>query len=273
MTNLPDRTTPPGGLTERRLSNRDFELVIRRAAELQARDAEGGIGETITEAEALRIGQELGLSTEHLHRALAEVEDAGPVETGLIAGLFGPRVVHASRVIPGDAEPIARTLETYLLEREYLAVLRRFNNRVVMTQATGVVAAMGRASSQIFSRSPRLRVDNLEVSVRSAGDGYSHVYVATSLKGARSAAAVSSIGGGLAGGGVTGAVLAIAIAPPAALVALPILGASVFGGHLYYERLTRRVQVQLESLLDRLEHGELPPSTRGWSGPRRPSTA
>jgi hypothetical protein len=269
VTNLPDRPTTPGRLVERRLTNRDFELVIRRAAELQAREAEGVAGDGITEVEALRIGRELGLSAEHLHRALAEVGDTGPPESGLLASLFGPRTIHAARALPGDAESIARQLEQYLLEREYLAVLRRFGDRVVFTRASGVVAAMGRATSQIFSRSPRLGVDNLELSVRSLEDGYAHVYVATSLRGPRTATAATSMVGGATGAGIVGAVLGIAVAPPAALVALPVLGVSLYGGKVYYERLAYRTHVQLESLLDRLEHGELPQPTRGWSYPRR----
>ncbi len=269
VTNLPDRPTPAGELVERQLSNRDFELVIRRAAELQARDAEGGGSDGISETEALRIGRELGLSTEHLHRALAEVNDTAPPENGLLVRLFGPRVVHASRTVAGDASMIGANLERYLVEREYLTVLRRFSDRVVYTRASGVAAAMGRATSQIFSRSPLLRVENLEVSIRPLEAGYAHLYLATSLGDQRSAAAASSILGGTLGTSVGGAALGIAIAPPAALIALPILGLSILGGRAYYKGLGERVQVQLESLLDRIAHDELPEPTRGWAQPPR----
>ena len=273
MTNLPDRVQPVGVPAERRLSSRDFELVIRRAAELQAREAEGLGSDGLTEAEALRIGRELGLSAEHLHKALAEVGSPGPPESGLLMQTFGPRTVHASRVMPGRAEDIARRLEQYLLEREYLAVLRRFSDRVVFTRASGMAAAMGRATSQIFSRSPRLGVDNMEMSVRSLDDGFAHVYLATSLAGTRTAAATTSILGGATGASAVGAILGIAVATPAALVALPVFGLSVWGGRVYYERQQYRSQVQLESLLDRLEHGELPPPGGGWSTPRREPVA
>jgi len=267
--NLPIRNPGSSALPERRLSNRDFELVIRRAAELQAREAEDGGADGMSEAEVVRIGRELGLSTEHLHRALAEVASDPPPESGAFHKLFGPANVRAARTVPGEAPPVSRALERYLVEREYLAVLRRLPDRVVFTRATGMVAAVGRASSQIFARSPLLRVRNLEMLVHPLDDGYSFVSLATSLNTQRNAAAASSLVGGGTGASLTGAILGIAIAPPAALVALPILGFSLWAGHAYYDGVVRDVQLQLESLLDRLEHGELLAATAARSLPRK----
>jgi hypothetical protein len=268
VTNLPNKSEGGANLPARRLSNRDFEMVIKRAAELQARESEEGLaGEGITEAEAMRIGRELGLSTQNLHRALAETTSAAPPETGVFVSLFGPGSVQAGRAVRGEPQEIARTLERYLVEREFLAVLRRFPDRVVFTRASGMAAAMGRATSQIFSRSPLLKIDNLEMAIQPFEEGYSYVSLATSLKSNRTATAASSIVGGGTGAAVTGAVLGIAIAPPAALLALPVLAISIFGGRAYYDKLVDNVHVQLESLLDRLEHNELPPPARGWSGP------
>ncbi|MEX0912616.1 MAG: hypothetical protein WD737_00945 [Gemmatimonadota bacterium] len=267
--NLPDRETPPGAPPERVLSTRDFEMVIRRAAELQAREAEESGAQEMTDAEAVKIGRELGLSTRHLQQALAEVASSHREESGLFVKLFGPANVHAGRTVRGDHAEVSRRFERYLVEREYLAVLRRFSDRVVFTRATGVVAAVGRVSSQIFSRSPLLKVSNLELSVSPLEDGYSYVTLATSLGGHRAGTAAVSILGGGSGATVMGAIFGIAIAPPAAVIGLPILGASIYGGHFYYEGFVRNVQVQFESLLDRLEHGELPPPVTRWSSPGR----
>jgi hypothetical protein len=267
VTNLPDR--PGGAPPERRLSNRDFELVIRRAAELQAREAEGPDSDGVTEGELLRIGRELGLSTQYLHRALAEVSGSSVDESGVLTQLFGPVTVRAGRTVRGEAGDVGRLLERYLVEREYLAVLRRFPDRVLLTRATGVAAVMGRAASQIFSRSPLLRVNNLEMAVHDLEEGFTYVNLGTSMQQQRTATAASSLLGGGTSAGLAGAVLGIAIAPPAALVALPILAGAVYGGHIYYEGVLRAVQLQLESLLDRLEHGELPAPVGRWSAPRR----
>ena len=259
MTELPEKAGRPANLPEPRLSNRDFELVIRRAAELQARDAEGADADGIAEGEVLRIGRELGLSTQHLHRALAEVKGVGETESGVMTRLFGPAEIRVGRTVPGDAAGIAQVLEQYLVNREYLSVLRRFPDRVVLTRAGGATAAVGRAMSRAFNRTPPLSISTLETTVRPLEEGYAFVSLGTSLSGKRSATAAASILGGGSGAALAAAVLGIAIAPPAALLALPILGVSMYGGHAYYENAVERVQVQLESLLDRLEHGELKP--------------
>ena len=268
MANLPERRPERGELVERKLSNRDFELVIRRAAELQAREAEEFGLDGITEAEVLRIGRELGLSVQHLHRALAETGGAGTDEEGVGYRLFGPGVVRASRAVRGEPASVGRLLERYLIEREYLAVVRRYSDRVTFTRATGMMAAMGRATSQMFSRSPMLKVNNLEMTVQPFDGDTSYISLATSVRVQRTTTAASSLVGGTAAAGVGGAFLAIAIAPPAALLALPVIGGSYWLGKTIYDHVVSDIQEQLESLLDRLEHGELPPPMRGWSGPR-----
>jgi hypothetical protein len=268
VSDLPDRTGSSSGPPERLLSNRDFELVIRRAAELQARSAEEVGGEGISEAEAFRIGQELGLSPGHLQRALAEVRVSAVEEPGILTRLFGPATVRVARIVRGDASDMGPFLERYLIEREYLAVLRRFPDRTLFTRASGVIAVVGRATTQIFNRTPLLRVNNLECAIHPAEEGYCYVALASSLGTQRRGTAASTF---VAGGGTTvatAAALGLAVTPPAALLALPILGISVYGGHRYYEGVMHNVQLQLESFLDRLEHGELSLSSPRRAGPR-----
>lgn len=266
MTNLPEHSDDGSKYPARRLSSRDFEMVIRRAAELQARQSEEAFGDNgVTEAEVIRIGRELGLSPENLQRAIAETSGESP-EEGLLHGLFGASGARASRLIRGDPEKLVRSLERYLVEREYLVVQRRFTDRIVLTRATGMIASMGRATSQMFSRAPLLRVDNLEVAFRPVDDDSGWISISTSLRGDRTTAATTSFVAGGGGTVVVGAVLGIAIAPPATVLALPILAASVFGARVYYERRLREVSTQLESLLDRLEHNELQVPQRGWPG-------
>ena len=74
----PEQGREGGGetLPQRHLSTEQFELVIRRAAELQASAAEAG-GEEMSEGEIVRIGRELGLSGRYLQQALAEVRGRG----------------------------------------------------------------------------------------------------------------------------------------------------------------------------------------------------
>jgi hypothetical protein len=160
-------TSEPGiSIPGRRLSNRDFELVIRRAAELQAKEGEGLNDEGMEQTEALRIGREIGLSTQHLHRALLEVTGTADRESGFLVKLYGPAGIHAGRTLPGTPAEVAKVLERYLVDREYLAVQRRFPDRTRYVRATGMVAAMGRGWSQVITRAPLRGVASLVVSVR-----------------------------------------------------------------------------------------------------------
>ena len=267
MTDLPERPVPGALPEQRRLSNRDFELVIRRAAELQAREAEDLTTDGIEEGEVLRIGRELGLSSQHLHRALVEVTGNETAEAGALTKVFGPATVRAGRTVRGEPAHIAATLERHLVEIEYLAVLRRMYDRVLYTRATGWVAGLGRAWSEVVSRSPLLSVSNLEVATHPLEEGYSYVHLGTELNKDRTSAAVASFLGGGSGTAVTAATLGIAIAPPAAVLALPLLGVSVWGAQVYCRNLRNKVQIQLEFLLDRLEHGELERKTKARSLP------
>lgn len=240
------------------MSNEMFEMVIRRAAELQAKEADAASGgDSMSGAEVLRIGRELGLSTRHLHQAMAEIDEPRAGADGFIGKIFGPDEVRASRTVAGSAESIAKLLEHYLIEKEYLCVLRRFPDRVLFTRAPGAGAAVGRAMSKAFSRSALLDVSNLEMSVRPLEEGYSYVTLSTSMHTSRTTAAATSLVGGGFSAAAAGAFLSIAIAPPVAVLALPVLGGAVFGARAIHHSVLRNVHIRIESLLDRLEHGEL----------------
>jgi hypothetical protein len=257
VSDLPERRRdePPPA---RRLTSDEFELVIRRAAELQSGSADETSPEGVSEDEALRIGRELGLSGEHLARALAEVRGSGAVsERGVSARLMGGSRLGVARAIRGDAASLAPLLESYLNENEFLVVQRRLPGRTIYVRATGVVAAVARTTSGMFRRSPLLPVENLEVAIRQLEPGLAYVSLGTDLASERAGyLAGASVITGMAGlpAALT---LGFAVAPLAALVAVPI-GVLAFGGMRYaYGEAAKKVEVQLEALLDRLEHGEL----------------
>jgi hypothetical protein len=268
LSNLPQPPKDPTGLPDRTLSSHDFELVIKRAAELQAKEAEDATGDAMTGAEVMRIGRELGLSTRHLHQALAEVGGAAAAEPGFFARVWGPTHVHIGRAVRGTAAEVSQMLERHFVEREFLVVLRRLPDRLLFTRATGVLAVVGRATSKVGGSRP-LDLTNLEMSVVDLEEGYSYVNLATAMKSHRAGTAIGSFLIGGWGAGAAAAFLGIAIAPPAALLALPVLGGVMYGGHVVYESLLKKAQLELESFLDRLEHGELPTSSprRGPMGP------
>ena len=81
--------------TGRSLTRREFDAVIRRAAELAGSDPIGP-DSALPEGEVFRIAGEVGLPDAHVRQALAEVR-SGTIGGGRLDRLFGPALVAASR--------------------------------------------------------------------------------------------------------------------------------------------------------------------------------
>jgi hypothetical protein len=262
---LPDRPSDDGEkLPARQLSTEQFEMVIRRAAELQARSSEDPGAEVMAEEEVLKIGRELGLSHRNLSQALAEVRGTRQEQSGFRTRTLGDALVAYSHEVPGSVAEVSQRMERYLAEHEYMVVLRRLPSSTVFVKARGVMAVIGQSTSQLFNKSPPLGLENIEVSVQPLEEQRSYISVSTDLSSRRTGYAA---GGAVAGGTATGVgslALAIAIAPPAALLALPALGLAAYLTREAYSANARGVRVRLENLLDRLEHGELPKQTSLW---------
>src|SRR3989442_13600300 len=92
------------------ISREALERIIQRAAELQA--AEHDIGEGLTKAELLALGQDVGIPERYLHQALLEEQTRAVVEQrrGALAWLAGPTPPSAPRAPPGDRAPPPRGL-------------------------------------------------------------------------------------------------------------------------------------------------------------------
>ena len=276
MSQLPDGPRGGQGGPERRLSPEQFEAVIRRAAELQAKSADDTSPEGITQAELIRIGKEIGISPQYVQRALAE--SGGTPVTARTTGekLFGPAIVTAGRSVIGAADAVRAHLEQYLVERERLAAVRRFPDRTVYRPARGfdlnamiVVAqdALGGTKQPRVGAGYKLKnARMLEVSVQPLEEGFSYVDFRLDLGNLRTALASAGVGmGGAAALGV-GATLAIAIDPAAALLGLPLMGGSVWGFRAIQTHVVDHARTHLESLLDCLERGEPLVRQRGSRG-------
>ncbi|HET7321761.1 MAG TPA: hypothetical protein VFI96_04630, partial [Longimicrobiaceae bacterium] len=232
------RADRPGeNLPERRLTNDQFELVIKRAAELQARAADQAGEEGMSEAEVVRIGRELGLSGSALSQAIAEVGAPAAEPHGLLDHWLGQEAATASRTVPMNADDVMRMLEEYLVEREYMSVLRRFPDHVLYSRDESLAATLGRAKSQVFERTQPLKLSNLEVAVRPLEEGYSYVTFTSRLNEPRFGFAIGGLGGGGAAGISIAAVLGIAVAPAAAILGVPVLGGFVYGMRAGYRHM------------------------------------
>jgi hypothetical protein len=264
---LPERPDPTRLPAERTLTQEQFEMVIRRAAELQARAAEEPGGGGLTEAEAIRIGREIGISPSHLRRALAET--SGQVATAPSTGvrLFGPDWVHASRTVPGKPGEVKDELDRYLINRERLAPIRRFAERTTYAKARGNELArivqlaretlMSRKQQPLVGAGFQLRkAREVEVVVQPLEEGYSYVTLGADLGNMRTGLIVAgaSTGGGIAL--ATAVVLGLAVDPAAALIGAPILPGTMWGTRALQIRTAVHAQTHLESILDCLERSE-----------------
>ncbi len=239
--------------------------MIRRAVELQVHEGEDPTSahEGMPEGELTRIGREIGLSPRHIQQALAETS-AAPVPTdGVVDRRFGPPTVATSRLLGIPADQARDELDRYARNQEWMVVRRRFSDRVVYTRAAGVAAELQRGLSGLSQKHPRLDVPELEISVREADAGSCYVALRGDLRGLR-AGWLGGAAAGTSGGVILGTVLGLAIAPPVALVGAPVLAAAAWGSRAGYRRAVDQKSDLMESMLDRLEHGEL-------AAPDRPS--
>jgi hypothetical protein len=252
--------TPPGpggsGLPARRISTEELEAVIRRAVELQS--GPNAADEGVSEAEVIRVGQELGLAPEHVRRAIADVRGRPVQEQGLVASVAGPSIARAVRTIRRPAAELGLFLEQYLIDCEFMVVQRRFPDRTRYVRGSGVGAALGRASRKMGSKYGALELQTIDVGVAVIDADTSLVEVSVDLSGPRTAA----VGGGVAGGVSGGTAVALAVfgahlAAPLMLLGLPVVGGAMLLSRVIYRTVHRRAQDQLEGFLDRLEHGEL----------------
>jgi hypothetical protein len=266
MSDPPRPPTPGSRLPVRRLSTEQVEAVVRRAVELQTHEADTTADASVSDEELVRIGGELGIAPAHMRRALAEVTSHATPEPG--GGLLGPARTSASRAVPGNADAVRQHIETYLLESQYLAVLRRLPDRTIYEKSSGFHVEMARvmdATRVVVSGRKPMRIGagfdlrtarSLDVSVAQLEDGFSWVTLALDLGNQRTGYWVGINTGAGVGALAAGVSAAAILAPPAALVALPILAASAWATRASYGALVKRARLHLEALLDHLERGE-----------------
>ncbi len=235
-----------------------LERVLARAAELQAAEADPG-ELTLTEAQILDVGNEVGIPAKHLRQALAEERSrvAVPVERGRVAAMFGAATVSASRTVRGTPAALFDRLDDAMQREESLRVKRRFPDRIAW-EPRGGMATEFRRIMNVGGHGYRLaRAEEVAATVIAVDAERSIVRLDASLANVRS----QRVAGGSAvvvGGGVTAGIL-LALGVMAAVAALPVAAGLVAG---YYVARSHAPQVAgaqlaLEQMLDRLERGEL----------------
>ena len=264
---------------KRALTRRDFDEVMRRAAELAADEPES-VGRGFSDGEVLRIGKEVGLSEHHVRQALTEVK-AGTVAMRPrgwrgVRKLFGPGTVWAARIIERPRSLVWEELDNFMVSGQLLQAVRRRDDflqyRPSVDWASRVARAASSQSRQHYVAAARM----VEVRLEEMDDASTMVeihvdpgIIAEFRAGTVATTGIVGVGAGLGLGIALSSMWPIVLAV-AAGAAVGLLGSAIVGT-LMGSALSRRlgeVQSEVEGILDALESGgglePPPPAWRRW---------
>ena len=248
------------------LDRQALERVLARAAELQGASALPESSDLISERQLLDIGNEVGLSPATINQALAEERTriTVPEERGLVAQIAGAGFATATRTVPGNPRDILATIDAWMLRDECLQVQRRFADRITWEPQRGLFGKLRRTvnvsgrgfylmdASQVSATV--LSVDSSRVVVRLDADIHASRAKRVGIGGFLGA--MGAAASGVVGLGLIDAHLPLVIAAGAAV--LPFAGGTFAAYRVArtHRGVLSSVQLALEQILDRLEHGE-----------------
>lgn len=250
------------------LDRNALERILKRAGELQVSAADPA--EEMTEEQLIALGQEVGITPQHLRQAIAEerTRPALPEEPGFTDRWIGPRTVSARRVVRGTREQLLARLDEWMRREECLQVKRRLADRIVWEPRRDFLGNIKRGLN-LGGRSYNLtRTHDVAATAVAIDNTSTLVQIDADLRPAR-AARVRSGGaiattGTLAGGAMVGIGVALGLAIPliplVAIAALPAAAGTGVGIRVArgFRSTAERVQLSLEQALDTIEHGAPP---------------
>ena len=248
------------------LDRQALERVLARAAELQGAGALPDSSDLISESQLLDIGSEVGLNPATINQALAEERTRinVPEERGLVAQIAGAGFATATRTVPGTSRDVLAAIDSWMQREECLQVQRRFPDRITWEPQRGLFGKLrrtvnlsGHAYYLVDARQVSatvLPVDSTRAVVRLDADVHQSRARRVGFGGLL--VGVGGVFGGLVGLGLVIAHLPILIAAGAAM--LPLAGgtAGAYKVARSHRGVLSGVQLALEQVLDRLEHGE-----------------
>jgi hypothetical protein len=249
------------------LDRQALERVLARAAELQGANALPESSDLLSESQLLDIGNEVGLNPATLNQALAEERTRinVPEERGFVAQVAGAGFASATRTVNGSQRDVLATIDSWMQRDECLQVQRRFSDRITWEPQRGLFGKLKRTvnvsgrgyylvdASQVSATV--LPVDSTRSVVRLDADISPSRARRVGLGGV--AAGAGGVIGGILGLGLVVAHLPLLIAAGAAL--LPLAGGTAGAYRIArsHRAVLSSVQLALEQILDRLEHGEV----------------
>jgi hypothetical protein len=258
-------SVPPG----RRLERAALERVVLRAAQLQAgsRELEDGLSED----DVLKLGAEVGIPAPYVRQALMEERMRAdlPAERGLAAYFAGPRYMVAERAVAGSTERVGKALEHWMETGELLVVKRRFADQLTWEPRRGTMASLKR-SFRLGGRDYHLaRAREVAAQVSALGSDRVYVRLMADVGNTRGEHVGGAATLAAAGAGTSGVLLLLGFATPIAALAFPLAALGALAVARAHRHEAERVQVALEQVLDRIEHGEiqLPSASRRTAPP------
>ena len=260
---------------KRALTRRDFDEVMRRAAELAADEPEA-VERGFSDGEVLRIGKEVGLSERHVRQALTEVKSGGLVARPRgwrgVRKLFSRGTVWASRVIERPRDAVIEELDNFMVSGQLLQAVRKRDDflqyRPSVDWASRVARAASSQSRQHYVAAARMVEVRLEAVDEQSTVVEIHVdpgVIAEFRAGTVATTGVVGIGAAVGLGTVLGAIWPAALAVGVG-VAVGSMGSAVVAtlmGNALSKRLSE-VQTEVEGILDGLESGGLEPPPPAW---------
>ena len=235
-----------------------LERIIQRAAELQA--GERDIGEGLTEADLLALGDDVGIPTRYLRQALLEERTRVLVpERGVWRWLVGAGRLSAQRVVAGERDAVERALGAWMQDGELLQVKRRYADRTTWEPKVGAFASIQRALGSGGRRFALARATEVAGQVTPLESGFCHVQLIAdvhNIRRQRLGIAATLLGVGTA---ATGAFVAMGVLAPFPFVALLALAPAAVAALRSHRLQHEQIQIGLDQVLDRLERGEIKP--------------
>ena len=245
------------------LTRKQVELILRRTAELEQRDDDAL--DNLTPQDLERVAEELGMSQDALHQAIAESRAGVLVPVGertLVDQVFGSRFIEARRFVPGDAATVRQAVDRFL-EEQGMELKRNLGHAQIWEVSRDWWTRMRRTFRPGSYRLPR--DVEIEVRVSEVPGGPHPVLVALRVDATRArttrvgAATASVIAGAAAVGGS-----AWLLPMPLELLAMGAGSVASLGGmwlsRSNFRNERERLGVALERFLDFLEHEPQQPS-------------
>src|SRR2546430_10216614 len=218
-----------------------LERIMRRAAERQA--GERDMGEGLTEADVLALGNDVGIPARYLRQALLEERTRSLVEerAGLLGWLVGPGRLSAQRVVSGEPAAVERALDSWMQQEELLQVKRRYPDHTSWEPKVGAFASIQRALGSGGRRFALARATEIAGQVTPLESGFCHVQLFAAVPNVRKQRlGIAALLVGM-GGPASGVLLAMAGLGPFSYIPLPVFGPAALAALAPHSRHTARV--------------------------------